>query len=232
FKRVKGNLKRTSEANRFYDQVCVILKEIDKLELINDNQPLRLVSSITIANTELVNIINRFDDDLKISIVNADEVVNMIKNQEGDIGIVEGAYSDEELISKTVGMIPLDFFSRKGKDMNINTLEDLVEYEILLREKGSSVRKAFDDLLFNYALSYQARFESVNSEAILQIMQSSNKDYVSLLPRSLVDLKVFDIIKLNGIHLETPIQLVYRKDKSLSALEMKMISILKTITYC
>lgn len=230
FNRNNGKLQRNKNASKYYDQVCKVLNEIEILNNIDKDKKskeIHLVSSITLANTILGNVMNKFDENLKISIVNADEVVKMIKLKQCDIGIVEGTYYDEELKSQKIHYVPLSFFTLKNNNIDIQTVDELVEYPILLREKGSSIRTAFDELLFKHSLYYEARFNSVNSEAIMQIMKELNTNAISLLPKSLIDKRYFKLVSIPDIVLETSIQLIYRKDHLISNSERNLMNLLK-----
>ncbi|CAM3664693.1 LysR family transcriptional regulator [Erysipelothrix urinaevulpis] len=225
FIRERGKLRRTDFAINLYDKVCRILIEVENLTEV-PAKPLKLASSITLANTQLHKILNA-SPALRVSVVNADDVIKSVLNDQVDFGIVEGSYNNPELSIELIRHIKLEFFVSKKYKPNIKTIDELLQEKILLREEGSSIRIAFDSLLNSQALNYTPTFTSVNSEVIASTILNLDSMAIGLLPFDLINTHHFRLLEIKDLSLKTPVQLVYRKDKHLNQEAVNLLDLIR-----
>ena len=233
FLRKKGIIKRTVLSSELYERVCEILKQVDNLsQKLNVNQVVHLSSSITIGKTILADIMKQYTHDMrkiKITISNAQEIYESVIKGNTDLAIVEGSFNNEVLDSFKMGEIELNFFQHKENMNSLHSLDSLLEKTLLLREKGSSIRDAFDGLLKSKGLKYEPIWESVNSETIIHAVK--NDLGIGLLPRILIDINEFNIITIPTIYLSTSVELIVRKDKGLSVYEKELFELIKKFRF-
>lgn len=229
FLREKGQIKRTTNADILYDDICDILIKVENLSNdISKKELVHLSTSITIGKTILADIIKKYKNDtrnIKITIANAKDIYTSILENKTDLAIIEGTTTDNELHAERIGNVELSFFQTKNNDTNNYTLKELLTRTILLRERGSSIREAFEGLLESKGLHYEPRWESVNSETIFYAVR--NDLGIGLLPKVLINTDEFQLIEADSIKLNTPIELVIRKDKNLSHQEKLLIRLIK-----
>lgn len=217
FVRKSGGIEPTPFGTQFYVQVTHFLKGYHQFESdvfkLDQSNPLRIGSSITVAKTTLPDIIKDFEalnstNKTVTTIANAQDVLELLVEDKVDVAIIEGPMQDDGFETIHLGSYELKFFSKTPFD--ISTLESLLQHRVLLREPGSSIRNAFEELLLRNGLVYQATWQAVNSEAILFAV--SQDLGIGFLPEILID-DVFYIYNDIKSDIRTPITLCYRKNQ-------------------
>lgn len=232
FIRKSGGIEPTSFGTQFYTQVIHFLKSYHQFEAdvfkLNQTNRIRIGSSITVAKTLLPEILMAYESlmpkyQTNVTVANAQEIIDLLVADKVDVGIIEGYMHDDAFHTIDLGSYELSFFSKTQR--SINTLEDLLEHRILLREPGSSIRDAFDVLLAKHDLKYQPVWQAVNSEAIIYAV--SEDLGVGFLPSVLIDDR-FHIYENITPMVHTPITLCYRKNQVLEKPLTDLVAIIQT----
>lgn len=184
---------------------------------------LRIGSSITIANFILPKIIKQFTQcnlpvSLKVIIENAAEIEQKLMRNEIDIALIEGVIYHPQLIKIPFSYHELYVICSSAhpfahmKNISLQTLED---WPLLMREKGSAIRSAFDSALLVKNVSLEPDWVSVNSQALIQaVIQNLG---ITILPEILVKEEIKKGLlcakRIEGIQLNTINHIVYHKDK-------------------
>lgn len=232
FIRDSGALKRNAFSHVFYEKVVAVLKQFDDLEQsVKRPQKINISASMTLVKTTLPRIIKEYEHvshrSLNVSIVNAKEVIRRVLEHEVDLGIVEGMVSDDQLVVHVIDQLKLSFFVPIDSTMNPKNLNELVQYKILLREKGSSIRDVFDEYMKPLNIEYSSSWESANSEAISVAVE--NQLGIGLLPDVIIDTDRFRILELEDIALMTPVSIVYRKSRATSKTIQLLVKTIENI---
>lgn len=154
--------------------------------------PLRLGSSITIANYHLPPLLRRFaarcpDTPVRVTVERAAAVLVLLEEGSVDMAFVEGiaadgpfrrfVFSHYELLTVCAPDHPC-----AGASL---PLERLAGEDWLLREKGSAVRETFDSALLLRGLAVEPTWTSVNSQALVQAAMAGLG--LTILPDRLVE---------------------------------------------
>ena len=158
---------------------------------LEENSPVRIASSITIASFLLPPILNRFRQtypELKVSVkvASASAVLDLLHRGDADIVFWEGLTPKGDFEIVPLGSYKLraacapDFPVSEGPI----SLKDLCRYPLLLREEGSAIRDTLDHLLAASDLRAEPVWESVNSLALVKAAEAGLG--VTVLPEKLL----------------------------------------------
>lgn len=178
FDRLSHRLCLTQAGALYLEKVGRLLALYGELEegaaAFERRAPLRLGSSITIANDALPSLLRQFaarcpDTPVQVTVERAAEVIRLLEAGGVDMAFVEGpaegpfrrfVFSHYELLTVCAPDHPC-----AGASL---PLERLAGEAWLLREKGSAVRETFDSALVLRELSVKPAWTSVNSQALVQ----------------------------------------------------------------
>lgn len=187
FERKKSGLILTPVGDDFHKIAVSIKKEIiasekSILNIMNKKMTFKLGVSYTIGTCvvpgECLNDMSRsINNSVTLSIANNDEIVEKLKEKKLDIGLMESRITDNDLIYKEwiedefvlVSNVPIP---------KIVTNEDLHEYNWVLREESSPVKKALTEVLDDLGISCDSLnvlSEVCNSTVVLQTIKKSRK---------------------------------------------------------
>lgn len=228
FDRISHRLCLTGAGQLFLEKAIRLLELYQELEQSRDtfpkHAPLRLGSSITIANERLPGILQAFAEEypdvpLKVTVDNAREIEQKLLGNEIDLAYLEGVPSSAQLT-----LIP--FASHKlillcgpsyihGSQLPLSPAALNAE-RLLLREQGSAIRDAFDSAMLLLGLNVEPCYTSVNSQALLAAARKNLG--ITVLPESIAadDLREGTLIRLlvTGLELKNPCHIAYHRDKS------------------
>lgn len=146
---------------------------------------------------------------------NTQHILQNIRDGKVDFGLIEGNFNKEEFDSFFVQKE--NFICVASNNIGANTIEDLFDQTLLLREPGSGSRNIFENWLAtqNYRISdFQNVIEIASPSAIVELLKQGQG--VSFMYQSLVirELKSEQLKKLDltGFHVEHPINLVFLKN--------------------
>ncbi len=182
FDRVNQRLVITDQGKLLLDKAKEVANSFDEFESMatstDSNPSVRIGASLTIGKTFipllLDGIISRFPDVSPFVEINKTAVIEeKVIGGDLDFGIVEGTLSPSVIKSSAIRTVP---FRRDrlvavcGKDDPVPDeipVRELVNYNLILREKGSSSRNMLDNVLSLHGLTAAPLIESVSSSAII-----------------------------------------------------------------
>lgn len=156
-----------SKAVAVYDMA----KEIDTS---NWHESIKISASSTIGNyilpSKLGKYIKKYPEiPVSLSVKNTDEVVNEILNFQADIGFIEGSCTNSEVDVEFFAKDRLFVFCAPSSplaDENNVTVDRLMDYRWILREKGSGTREVVEKALSDISAHMNIYMELGHSEAI------------------------------------------------------------------
>lgn len=214
-------LSKTSHMLELYDNLKQTSKELEQQAAVS------IGSSITIGNFALPSILTAFEaafsnTPYRVTIDNAKSVLQRLRQNQIDIGFIEGIIPQESFVKIPFSTYQLDIvcsLQHPFATRDFISLEELKGERLLLREKGSAIRDTFDSALLLQDCAIAPAWTSVNSQALLQAVKMNLG--VSILPAlaTAPELKKGAIasITLDNISLSCTNHIVYHKDKYLSA---------------
>ncbi|WP_331836626.1 LysR family transcriptional regulator [Erysipelothrix piscisicarius] len=121
FVRKSGGIEPTPFGTQFYVQLTHFLKGYHQFESdvfkLDQSNPLRIGSSITVAKTTLPDIIKDFEalnstNKTVTTIANAQDVLELLVEDKVDVAIIEGAMQDDGFETIHLGSYELKFFQK------------------------------------------------------------------------------------------------------------------------
>ena len=228
FQRANQRIYLTEEGKNLLQYAKNIIKEVELFE--NEANRLSVLPSLNIGcslsmGEKLFPTIiknNPFQKDFKFhfDIIVSSEVVKMIEYQKIDIGIVEGLdYLDKNMIYMPLFMDKLVLACSKDYcDKKEILIQDVGNYNFLLRDCNSGTRKAFDRILALNRVNIEPFCESYSNQALLQfaingmgicvVAYSVIKDYLKN--------DILQEVTIKGIEFEREIALIYHKNKKIT----------------
>lgn len=197
FDRINKRLNSTEAGNKFYSYAMKTLEAYDHMEegMLNyqDNEVIRVGSTISIGSTVLPKVIKRFNEQypeiqIKSSVNNTEHLQEMISNNQIDFALMEGYVPVEHVCSEVfsedrlVLLLPPDDSRIK---LGVVSLEMLKNDNFLLREKGSVGRNYVDVLFSSHGFPIEPLMESISTHAIVRAVNAGLG--VAILPKDLVE---------------------------------------------
>ena len=146
-----------------------------RLAGLEEEAPVKLVSSITIASFPLPEILLRVREILprlqvQVRVVSAASAVEILQSGEADLALIEGAEPKGIFRSEPFGSYRLWAACAPGFPLPAEPLtpRELCAAPLLLRERGSAIRDTLDSTLFLANQTARPLWESVNSTALIQ----------------------------------------------------------------
>ncbi len=235
--RKKNGIRLTAAGEELYRVAvkldkCIHEAEIDILQIINKKITFRLGTSFTIGNyvlpgeclNSLSDVIN---NDVKLTIEVSKTVVEMLKDRELDLGLIEAHILDDELVTREWRDDELVVFSNVPLPKVLYP-EDLYDFRWVCREEGSQTRKVVGEVFDRIGVScnnFNVLSVVTNTTAVLQTIKRSQKDekspIVSIISRHAiadeVQNGVFYEARLHGYAMMRKFYIVYHKENKHNA---------------
>lgn len=239
FDRIGRSIQVNEAGKAFYKKVCELLVQYDDLcnfkAEIHDEVPIRIGSSITIANFQLPQVMKylhkQFSNPIKVHIENARDIIQKVKANELDFAFVEGNIKDDRLNIIPLSSYSICLFCAKESTLvrkKEYTMRELAGETFLLREEGSAIRDSFDDHMRLCNLNITPQWTSVNSQALLQGVLANQG--IGVLPSILVeDHKQIHMLKIRDLEMNCPTYIIYQKGKGMNERIMEMIHLAKDV---
>lgn len=207
-----------------------------RMSHLEENTPVTVVSSITIAAFLLPRILSRLRascPDLKIlvRVASATAVVDILKRGEADIGFWEGAAPIGEFRTIPLGAYRMQAACAPGvlPGRQSISLQELCRLPLLLREPGSAIRDTLDHRLALANLKAVPVWESVNSTALVKAAEAGLG--VTVLPEMLLSDSIkpgrLRLLSLDGIQLDNQMLALYHADKYITKPLSRLLEALK-----
>lgn len=242
FDRINGRLFLTDEGRLFKIKASQVVQDFDSLRdfttLDDDKLPLKIGVSLTIGRKTLGPALDLFKETypetpLKIYAENINSIKQRLLNGEIDVAFTEGFESNQEFEREWLSAYEMLFVCGRASKWvgKMMSREDILEVPFLMREKGSSLRDAFDAYLYQNELEMSPVLESVNTEILVNAAE--NGLGVTLLSKPLADIafKNHELaeIKLEGFEGQSKNYCVMLKGKKQSRKLRKIIACFKEI---
>ncbi|MBB5172586.1 selenium metabolism-associated LysR family transcriptional regulator [Texcoconibacillus texcoconensis] len=245
FNRTSKYVEMTPAAKILYSYAQEILdlqvkaqNEID--ELLEDlHGKLIVASSLTIGEHLLPMFLYDFKKkypkvDLSTDITNSQHIVDMVKSDELEIGLIEAALDDPLLhvvpfMSDELVLVAYrDFFSSDRQEVKLTELRSL---PIVLRERGSGTRTVAHQHLGEHDVhpdSLNVVLELGSTESVKTAVEAGLG--VSILSKSAIrkelDAGLFKTYPIENVELKRSFYVVYKKKKTLSLISQKFTSLI------
>lgn len=242
FDRISKRLYVTEQGKQFYGYAIHIVSLFDEMEKGIRNWDslgiLRVGTSITIGNYILPNLIGQFKQihpsvKVQVFIKNTAAIEQYILNNEIDLALIEEIPESAQIHSIPFMSDPLCLITSPNHPLTKKpdiTLEDILAYDLLLREKGSAGRELLESLFTLHHLSVTPLWESVSTQAIVNAV--SQGIGISFLPYLLIkpDLEQGKIreIPYGNPPLCRDFSIIYHKNKYISNLSKTLIDLCKS----
>lgn len=235
FDRVNGRLHLNIEGRLFAEKTRELLSDFNDLSnLFNPKeiQPIRIGASITFGESMLLPIIDKFKKEypktpIPITIGNVGIIKNKILDRELDLAIIEGNVNHKDLISNeisTFSIFPVgtkQYFSQKRI-----SLKELSGYPLLVREKGSSLRKGIEDALKTAGYSFNPYWESRSTNSLILACEYGLG--VTFLPETYLPIKENLVVgMIEDYQIKSRNHLIYFESKSHRDEFQYLISLIK-----
>ena len=235
--RKKNGIRLTAAGEELYRiavklDKCIHEAEIDILKIINKKVTFRLGTSFTIGNyvlpgeclNSLSDVIN---NDVKLTIEVSKTIVEMLKDRELDLGLIEAHILDDELVTREWRDDELVVFSNVPLPKVLYP-EDLYDFRWVCREEGSQTRKVVGEVFERIGVScsnFNVLSVVTNTTAVLQTIKRSQKDekspIVSIISRHAIADEVqngiFYEARLHGYAMMRKFYIVYHKENKHNA---------------
>jgi DNA-binding transcriptional LysR family regulator len=155
------------------------------------------------------------DWDIRVSIHITPLILEMLINNEVDIGIIEGQPNVSQLVATP--FFAEDIVLLSGNECRIKRLriDELPGLPMILRETESMSRRILDEMMAQHGIRLNVRWSSSSIEIIMRAVQE-NLGY-TLLPISIVREQIkrneLKVIELEGIRLGRSVSWVMHRDK-------------------
>lgn len=196
FERMGRRLPVTEVGKRFYSQAVHIVDLFDNMETSLRNWDalgvLRVGATIMLGNMLLPDLILRFKKDhpgirVQVMIENGESLCRALLDNELDLALIEGGVEEADLTEEVFARDELVLILAPGHPLTEKKevrLKDLMEYDLLLRERGSASRAYLAGVFEEQGLKPQPLWESASTHALVEAVSKGLG--ISLLPRMLV----------------------------------------------
>lgn len=198
---------------------------------------LKVGSSITIGNFLLPSFIKLYKDNYKsvkinVSINSSRNIENMVLKNEIDIALIEGVPHHKKLSACILMDDELVVICSKHHSFASQkqiTLKQLMESDLLLREKGSGTRELFNNTLLAQNQTPEPIWESVSTQAIVNAVRLNIG--ISALPYRLVKEDITNqniaLVSVDGVEFKRKFYMIHHIDKYISIPIQRFIDICK-----
>lgn len=231
FERINQRLFITESGTRLYSHAIHLIEAFDHMEQEMKNWDMlgsiRIGASVTIGNYLLPQVVKEYqtqypDMNVQVLIANGGILQKKLLDSEVDIVLLEGASGNPDLNMRPIGSDRLVLIIPPGHPLEHREdvgLDEILNYPLLLREKGSTVRTLVDNYFAIRNLSLQPVWESASTQAIVRAVSCGIG--LSFLPEQLVETDAESgniVIKtITGVNLSREYYLVWHKKKHLTA---------------
>lgn len=238
FERLHKSVKLTKTGELLLQEILPILKNLEQVEsrikTLQFEAPIYIASCITFAQIWLPPLLNKFQKispstKVNVSIQSASKSLNLLEQGKVDIAFIEGKIIQSSLEVRKFSSYELCIVSSPSYyNESCISLDRLLSMNLLLRERGSAVREAFESAVTLQGYKVYASWESVDSQSLIEAVKAGLG--ISILPKVLVDQEITDktliLLSVPGFKLFNDITVVINKNKYKSASLEKLLNII------
>ncbi len=193
-----------------------------RMNHLEENAPVNIVSSITIASFLLPEILSEWkkafpEIQCSVRVASANASLDILQRGNADIAFWEGVAPKGNFHTILLGSYQLCAACAPEFDVSAEIMppDQLCRYPLLLREQGSAIRDTLDHTLALAGLKAEPVWESVNSLALVKAAEAGLG--ITILPEKLLAdsllLKKLRLIHLDKIKMENQMLALFHKDK-------------------
>lgn len=180
FERLNHRIFLTDAGRRFLTKTLRILELYDDLKqdfiYKNVQKTIKLGSCLTIANFWLPQIAGEFSrinplTDLQVTIDRAARIEKLLAGNDIDMALYEGVVPGRQFYAEEFSSYEISYIASPKHDLATQKalpLEEILKYNLLIREEGSAIRATLDSALLLHNLKVKPLWSSVNSQALVQ----------------------------------------------------------------
>lgn len=228
FDRIHRKLYVSERGKQFLDYARHILSLYENMEneMRNPLGILKVGSSVTIAHFLLSEVVEKFNlkyPEIKIhaTIENSSDIEKRVLSNELDFALIEGRAHDDSLETQQFMSDHLVLICGHNHPLAKRTevaIDELVNFDFLLREKGSGGRELFESMLLIHELRIKPIWESISTKSIIRA--AAKGIGVSVLPYRLVenDLRDGNVkeVPVKDVFFKRPYCIIHHKNKYIS----------------
>lgn len=242
FDRISRKLYITEPGKQFLTYAIHIVSLFEEMENgvqnWNFSGTLRVGASITIGTyllPEYVSLFYQSHPRVKVHAVidNSREIEQRVMDNEIDFALIEGIVHNPDIKSHQFmddEMVLICGNRHELLAFHPLNVEQIKNYDFILREKGSGTRELFDSTMLIHDISIKPVWESISTQAIIKAVAAGHG--LSVLPYRLVkadlDNNSVKQISIEGIHFKREFYIIYHKNKFLSQSAEEFIQLCKT----
>lgn len=207
-----------------------------RIRHLEENTPVHIVSSITIASFLLPEILSELKTSFpqvpfSVRVASANSAIDILQHGNADIAFWEGTAPKGSFHTILLDSYKLCAACAPDFNLSASTVSpsQLCRYPLLLREQGSAIRDTFDNTLALANLEADPVWESVNSFALIKAAEAGLG--ITILPEKLLSdslrLKKLRLINLDKIKMENQMLALFHKDKYITKSFQLLIEKLK-----
>ena len=193
FERLHRSVKLTPAGELLLREIQPIIEEFESVEArlpdLEKQPPLKIASCITYAQTELPRLLQRFsvnhpEAHFNVQVFPASESIARLETGEVDLAFIEGKVQQASFQAKKIADYRLCVVAAPDFAEEQLSLPELLQRPLLLRERGSAVREAFESFVVLQGFKPFPIWESVDSQALVSAVKAGFG--LSVLPYRLV----------------------------------------------
>lgn len=229
FERLHRSVKLTPAGELFLREIQPIIEEFEMVEAhlpnLEKQPPIKIASCITYAQTELPQLLRRFTESypeasFNVQVFPASDSLNRLATGEVDIAFIEGHVLQPSFKAKRIADYRLCVVAASDAADATLSLTELLQRPLLLRERGSAVREAFESVAVLKGFQVFPMWESIDSQALVSGVKAGFG--LSVLPYRLVKEEILQgrlkEIKIDEWQLTNDITVLARKSRYQSQL--------------
>lgn len=193
FERLHRSVRLTPAGELLLREIQPIIEEFESVEArlpdLEKQPPLKIASCITYAQTELPQLLRRFsvnhpEAHFNVQVFPASESIARLETGEVDLAFIEGKVQQASFQAKKIADYRLCVVAAPDFAEEQLSLPELLQRPLLLRERGSAVREAFESFVVLQGCKPFPIWESVDSQALVSAVKAGFG--LSVLPYRLV----------------------------------------------
>ena len=193
-----------------------------RMNHLEENTPVHIVSSITIASFLLPKILSEWKTSfpqiqISVRVASAHAALDILQRGNADLAFWEGTAPKGNFETILLGSYNLCAACAPDFRLPVKAIspDQLCRYPLLLREQGSAIRDTLDNTLALANLKAEPVWESVNSLALIKAAEAGLG--ITILPEKLLSdsllLKKLRLIHLDKMKMENQMLALFCKDK-------------------
>ena len=230
FDRISNRLHITEAGKQFSQYARHIVSLFDAMEKGTRNWDvigvMRIGASVTIGNCLLPGYVRKFQIkqsgiEMQLIIDNTAAIEQLVIKSDVDFGLVEGAISDSCIVAHPFAESALAFIcppDHPWTKVGQISAQTLTEANLILRERGSSVRGIIERTLSILKVECKSNMQSISTQAIIRAVGKGLG--VSALPLMLVEESIkrgeIGVFQVEGATLVQHFSVIYHKNKFLT----------------